>query len=181
MNDTILHLPQGITVALCPIEPTENRRLAERAAVARLCRLLLGPDVVIRHKPDGSPFVEGCSVHISVSHSRRTALLALSPHYIIGADIEELSRAARVRRVGARVMSAAELETYGDSDSDLLRAWTLKEALYKVAGEPGIDWRSGLVLPPGKDSGAARAGKRRCRIVHSAPLGDEWLSVVIAG
>ncbi|MDE6206692.1 MAG: 4'-phosphopantetheinyl transferase superfamily protein [Muribaculaceae bacterium] len=72
------------------------------------------------------------------------ARAALSAHDGIGVDIEAIDRAGQLARVAARVLSTEELECYSDR---LVEAWTLKEALYKAAHSPGLDFRSAIHLP----------------------------------
>ncbi|MCM1096153.1 MAG: 4'-phosphopantetheinyl transferase superfamily protein, partial [Terasakiella sp.] len=113
----------------------------------------------------GAPVLEGSRLHISISHSARMAAVAIDPARRIGIDIEDLDRGRQIERVAPRVLSAAELESY---TGRLLEAWTLKEALYKIADDPGIDWRASLPIPPALPS----------RLIHTGREGDSWLSVV---
>ena len=119
----------GATIAYCEIEKdAPTRRAAERAAVDRLVSHLL-PGRTLSHLPSGAPTV-GDDTHISVSHSRRLAVVAISP-LPIGVDAEE-DRPTQLRRVAPRVMTEAELAAC----PDLLLAWTAKEAAYKAV--PGL-------------------------------------------
>lgn len=155
-----------------------GRRHAEAVAVARVLRALAGPEVSIGHDRDGAPLLAGADGFVSVSHSPAAAAVAIDSVAPVGIDIESCARVRQLERVAPRVMTAGEIAVYGDVEHGPVRAWTIKEALYKVAGEPGIDWRSGLVLPSPLNNTHARAGAHACDVVYSALYGDDWLTVV---
>lgn len=67
----------------------ETRRKRETAAVRTLIDHAFGPDAQLAHDPDGVPYIAGCNANISISHSRKYALLAIGSTSPIGADIEE--------------------------------------------------------------------------------------------
>ena len=136
---------------------------------------------MVSHREDGSPYVEGKDIEISVSHSRRCAALAVSSRGRVGVDIED-NRAEQLRRVAARVLSEAEMDVYGPGATGAVRAWTLKEAAYKaVAGAPADFRRIELPLDADDryiyvytDAGTVRAEVRWCAEVP----GYGWMSVV---
>lgn len=123
----------------------EPRREAERRVTASLISYALGDGVTLTHLPSGAPCLEGCDMSISISHSTHYAAIALAQARQIGIDIEEPR--AQLRKVAPRVLSELELEAYSTSGSLLLQAWTLKEALYKAALTPGLDFRRDINLP----------------------------------
>ena len=109
-----------------------GQREGEKRAVREIVESVFGDNAVLSHRPDGSPVVEGCNVEISVSHCRGVAAVAVNTDsQRIGIDIEEPRD--QLARVAPRVLSAEELSAYGGSADGLLRAWTLKEALYKAS------------------------------------------------
>ena len=154
------------TVALAPIvaAPGMSRRCAERAAVDAILERLV-PGASLGHTAAGAPVLEGSRLHISISHSARTAAVAIDPARRIGIDIEGLGRGRQIERVASRVLSAGELERYAGR---LIEAWTLKEALYKISDDPGVDWRASLPIPPALPA----------RLIHTGRAGDSWLSLV---
>ncbi len=148
MHSTIDFFDGKVTVYYTPIECNEQpRRQREVCAVARLATAALGAGVSIEHNADGAPFVPGCDKPVSVSHSRLLAALAVGsqPHSRIGIDAEEMR--PQLARVAPRVLSNSELAMYSRLPDGLLRAWTLKEALYKAAGIKGLDFASDIKLP----------------------------------
>lgn len=105
-----------------------------RDAVRQLVAQHFGTDVDYIHEPDGTPGLRGVSAHISASHSRHWAALAIHPSLRIGVDIEE-ERPAQLSRVARRFLSERELPLWADR---LLEAWTCKESVYKAAGIRGL-------------------------------------------
>lgn len=179
MNELYLELGSTRLAAGAIYGGEAPRRVRERASAAALASMLLDREVTIGHDPDGAPLVEGDTVNISITHSARLVAVAVDPLHRIGIDIEDV-RAAQLRRVAARVLSPAELDTYGADDTLLTRAWTLKEALYKAAGVPGADWRTDLRLPGSPDGLTARACGRDYAIIYAGEVGHALLSVVRA-
>lgn len=138
----------GAQVGVCPIEPQQSRlgrRERERMAVDRIISAIIGPEATLGHLPGGAPSVSGCPF-LSIAHSRLLAAVAVHPTAPVGIDAEE-DRHSTLRRVASKFLSAGEMEWVGDSD--LLRAWTIKEAVYKAAGAPGLSVIDGIALHPG--------------------------------
>lgn len=128
----------GISVYYCEISGGGTRRRAECAAVDALIAYagLTGP---VEHRNSGAPYLAAHpELHISVSHSRRLAALAVSRHPV-GIDVEEWRD--NLPRVLPRVLSDTELAAWSDHP---LEAWTAKESLYKIAGIPGADFAADL-------------------------------------
>ncbi|MDE6853919.1 MAG: 4'-phosphopantetheinyl transferase superfamily protein [Muribaculaceae bacterium] len=145
-----------------------GRAEREEAGVNRLLCEVFGPESERRHDASGRPwlYVSGKrqDVNISISHSRRHAVLAVAPSGVdIGVDVEEWRE--QLTRVAPRVLSPEELSEYGSSADGLLRGWTLKEALYKASRhllhrEP--EFASQLVLPlGGRDACVLEGGDAR--------------------
>lgn len=135
-----------------------NRRQAETEAVGRLVREAFGPDAVVGHHSSGAPYISGKHTPVSISHSRRTACLAVGHDRPVGVDVEEARE--QLRHVAPRILSRAELMVYGKSLSLLLKAWSMKEALYKAALIPGLDFRTDIMLPDNPDNPTASVRER---------------------
>lgn len=141
-------------VSFAPIATDRPRREAEREAIAMLVQQML-PGAKMCHRPDGAPYIDGSDVHVSVSHSRHVAALAVDSCRRIGIDIEE-SRPEQLRRVAHRFLSDDEYNIYGLTEAGLLRAWTIKEALIKASGRRDADLRGELILPAREQSRKAQ-------------------------
>ncbi len=161
-----------ITLHIVPIVPDghQSRREAERSAIDRIICVALGDGVTIGHRQSGAPYLIGCDLNISVSHSLHYAVIALSPSGGIGVDIEDAR--PQLRRVAARVLSEPELAVYSATDELLLRAWTLKEALYKAALTSGLDFRRDIALPLDPEGATAFVADKPFAITTlPAPIG----------
>ncbi len=152
-----------------------TRREREQAAVLAIVRTVFGPQAKLCHRENGAPYIAGADATVSVSHSRRTAVLAVDPSgRSIGVDIEDAR--SQLMRVAPRVFSDSEMSFYGSSLGGLAVAWTLKEAAYKCAGKPGTDFRADIVLDP--HSRRFTACGRTLEIASSGPFADQYLTLV---
>ena len=80
-------------------------RQCERQAVLALLQMMLGvKTVVIEHKADGMPLLEGW--HVSISHTKGFAAVLLSKRFNVGVDIEYNS--IRVSKIATRFLSEDE-------------------------------------------------------------------------
>lgn len=138
-----------VYVTVIPEGPQGTRKERERAALVEIFTKGLMSDVAyeVAHTPEGAPYLPqrpDCS--ISISHSRNLLALAIAPAGIsIGVDIE--SQRGQLARVAPRVLSPGELRQYDDGGDGLLKAWTLKEALYKAAQTQGLDFARDIKIP----------------------------------
>ena len=98
------------------------------------------------HHANGAPFLNtDRKINISISHCRSGACIALSDvSQNFGIDIEDSSD--KLARVKSKFISESEAKII-DSDM-LLWAWTIKEAVYKAAGTPGLSLRDGITIEP---------------------------------
>lgn len=165
----------SVRLYICRLGDAASRRDAEVQAVEALLRRAFGERCVLSHDSEGAPFIAGSDVSISISHSRTHAALAVCGRCPVGVDIE--TRRPQLARVAPRVLSPAELEVYGAEPDGLLRTWTLKEALYKAALTPGVDFRSGIVLPLGDKKNeatvASPAGGAMCFEVLASEVSED--------
>ncbi|MCM1336641.1 MAG: 4'-phosphopantetheinyl transferase superfamily protein [Candidatus Amulumruptor caecigallinarius] len=121
------------------ITPTPRRRDAERDVTGRLIKEAFGQDATLNHDPDGRPQLTGVPLdasdplHISLSHSRTEAVLAVCDMMPVGIDIESWRPALRTTL--AKWLTPAE-RAYINTDAELLRAWTAKEAMFKALPAP---------------------------------------------
>lgn len=128
--------------------------MAELAAVKSLVREAFPgrKDIQVGHRPSGAPYLissdptEELPV-ISISHSRRIAALAIAPpEMAIGIDTETSDRAVQLERLAPRFLGDTQIGYWGAYTASLFWAWTIKEALYKAAGIPGLGLRE-IPLP----------------------------------
>jgi phosphopantetheinyl transferase len=117
---------------------THPRRRNEWLAARRMIRQVLGPDASTDYDEKGRPVLVGRPGHISLSHSDETVALYYSSEPC-GVDIERCTR--RFDRASERYVSPAERNLPGADDNRFLPSmWCLKEAAYKWACTPGLDF-----------------------------------------
>jgi len=169
----------SVEVYLAPIHAGEEpRHERERAAVAGMVRALFGPNAAIGHDETGAPRLKGQAESISVSHSRLTTAIAIDRKgRALGIDIEQAR--PQLTRVAPRVLSETEMAGYAATTDGLAMAWTLKEAAYKCAGVPGLDFRSDIELPETPKPGCVvtAAGKTH-EILYCGAIGEEFMALV---
>lgn len=133
---------KGVEIAWCAIAADgRSRHERESEAVDGLIKLLYGPGAVKKNLPSGAPCVYvdgGPALPCSISHCASLAIVAKAP-FVTGIDIE--TERQQLGRVAARFVNPGE-ESLG-----LLKVWTLKEAVYKAAGKPGLALRDIHLLP----------------------------------
>ncbi len=183
MMEKILDI-NGVEVYVAKFLPEEiaaGQIAGQKLAVSRMLREVLGDGAGLSHRADGSPVAVGEWREISVSHCAGMAALAVGGTSRIGVDIE-MPRPT-LMRVARRFLSERELELW-TSMADLLRAWTIKEAMYKAAGERGVDFAREVVLPdkdasPGIGS-VVRRGKNEAHYeLHSALYAGGCLTLAL--
>lgn len=98
----------------------------------------------IHYDSVGAPYIKG-EGYISISHTLNTVGIAVSKKFKLGLDIEVVR--PKILNIKHKFLSVEEL-TFIDTESDaeLTKVWTAKEALYKVSGRNGINFRTELFL-----------------------------------
>lgn len=113
---------------------------------------------IIEHWNNGVPYMEGYPGRISVTHTDHFFAVALLPktpeenleifnsRTAMGIDAESLSR-SQVLKVRSKFLSHSEMEMVNEKDiTENIIAWTCKEALYKAAITPGLDFVNSIIL-----------------------------------
>jgi 4'-phosphopantetheinyl transferase len=88
----------------------------------------------------GRPEVEGGALDFNVSHTRGTALFAVTRTGRAGVDVEHRDRTLNVDGIARKFMSSREQAMLAQLDREarrraLLRLWTCKEAMSKATGD----------------------------------------------
>ena len=128
----IIEYPKGKGVRQC-----------ERQAVLALLQMMLGvKTVVIEHKADGMPLLEGW--HVSISHTKGFAAVLLSKRFNVGVDIEYNS--IRVSKIATRFLREDE---FVSDVSQQLVFWTAKESVFKLFSEDRLTFGNMVVSAKG--------------------------------
>ena len=123
-------------------------RRIEWLAVRRLMHQL-GIASPIAYLPSGKPYLKDDKRHITISHTRGYAAVAISETNPIGLDIEQ--RTDKVCRVQHKFLSPEEkslLPSEKKNVEALLIIWTAKEAMFKLVDKEGIDFAEHFHLAP---------------------------------
>lgn len=156
MNDVEIHLmfynDFDIDEHLHNLLPKEKERLAsfthpsrrkEYVATRVLRTTQFGNDEIL-YNSIGAPFIEG-EGYISVSHSTNVVGLAFCKHHAVGLDLEPIRE--KVHRVKHKFLSEKEkLDFDTESTEEMIKVWSAKEALYKLAGRKEIIFAKELLL-----------------------------------
>ena len=121
----------------------QPRRRKEWLTWHVMVREFLGEDIRTDYDERKNPLLINHPGHISVSHSNDVVALYYQPARC-GVDIEDCGR--RFERVSERYISPEEWQLPGASRTNRFQAlmWCLKEAAYKYAGQPGLDFLEGI-------------------------------------
>lgn len=160
---------------------THEKRRREKAAAAFAVGQLMGYDAVIGHAADGHPFVENHTGSLSISHADNILVAAYSADKVIGIDIE-YPRAV-LRRVAPKFLSEEELTVYREP-ADLLRAWTIKEAVYKAALVKGLSLFAihlPLTWSEKKEAVVTIQNQSIVNRLYFARLGDAMITLAVRG
>lgn len=175
------HNGQSLRVIIAPIDRTvsDRRSERERLTVSRIISNYISSKARIVHAPSGRPLLENADwLYISISHSADYVAVAFGHLEGIGIDVEQPR--TQLARVAPRVLSEAEMAVYGRNERLLLKAWTLKEALYKAALTEGVDFRRDIVLPLSPDDTRATVCDRPFDIIHTDETAERTVSFVVA-
>lgn len=118
--------------------------LAVRAAVAQS----FGDGVRIVYDAAGKPLLDGVDGCISISHTDGYAVVAYSRDGDVGVDVELPAR--DVASVARRFMPSELLDglSLGERNSVALLHWCAKEALFKIVGDLGGNFKDNICVAP---------------------------------
>ena len=132
--------------------PSEHKKLESlnhpsrrREYVAtRVLRTMHFGNEPILYSEIGAPYVEG-EGFISISHANHVVGMAYCKTFQVGLDLEPINE--KVMRVKHKFLSSEEKElTNTDSVEEMIKIWSGKEALYKLAGRKKIIFAESLLL-----------------------------------
>ena len=118
---------------------------AARFSLWSLCQQISEGPWDLRKDERNRPYFDQSDYHISLSHSFPFVAAIISHKKSVGIDLERFGR--NVEKIGPRFLSAEEWNRWQDSHSDLTKAWTCKEAIYKAMGVPGLAFQQDIQLP----------------------------------
>jgi phosphopantetheinyl transferase len=97
---------------------------------------------------NGKPFIKGSKADFSISHSGDLVTVLVAMERRVGVDVEEIND--RILRVQHKFMSEKDEEAFQSTAfTNTERAticWTVKEAVYKLQGKSGVDFKRDIRL-----------------------------------
>jgi len=123
-----------------------NKRQLEFLAARTAFQQLVGNHEIITYTTDGKPICSSNNYQLSITHSSKWVAVIVHPIYEVGIDIETPS--ARFSSLYNRFLNKNEQQHLVDLNN-LLKiqlAWSAKEALYKIIGQPAVDFISQLEI-----------------------------------
>ena len=142
-SDELSLLVGGESAAYAKVSfPSEKRRaewLAVRAIVAKLL-----PGARIVYDDAGRPLLDGAGGHLSISHTDGYAVVAFSRECEVGVDVELVTR--NLLSVARRFMPHEILDALPPAGRNrmALLNWCAKEALYKIVGNLGGNFKDNI-------------------------------------
>jgi 4'-phosphopantetheinyl transferase len=102
----------------------------------------------IFYNDNGQPTLLHSHANVSISHTRGYAAIAVSSNCMPGIDIEYPS--PRIRKVSSRFLNSQEeiFISETDSQTQLALIWCAKEAIYKKAGQAGLNFKDQIIIAP---------------------------------
>ena len=142
--DELLAMVPAASASLALEKFASRKRCAEWLAVRAIVAQQFGKGADIVYDATGKPKLNvdcGC---MSISHTKGYAVVAFSRVSEIGVDVELMSR--DVADVADRYMSVGLLEKVplGERNSVALFHWCAKEALYKIVGDLGGNFKDNI-------------------------------------
>lgn len=127
---------------------TEHRRKEFLGIRVALKNALNGEEKEIEYTYDGKPMLKDGSYKISFSHCESCVAAMVHPELEVGIDVEAPTH--KLERIYTRFLGKEELAAYRvRKDFDFLRvAWSVKEAIYKIIGDPAYNFAEQLRILP---------------------------------
>lgn len=128
----------------CKIPHKRLEMLASRLSIRALCQKLEIDFDGIKKDIHGKPYLVNSDWQMSITHSKSFMGVVLHPSQCVGIDIERPQ--SKMWRIAKRIFSSTELAMIGDDLETLSIFWSIKEALYKLYGRRGTDFRKNLLI-----------------------------------
>jgi 4'-phosphopantetheinyl transferase len=130
-----------------PDIPDKNQRLQWYAS-RYLVSNVLGPKAIIIKDESGKPVLRNSKLHLSISHTPAFAAVMMHPSAPVGIDIEACT--PKVVRIAHKFLREDEVQAIKPEEQidKLILYWSAKEALYKLYGKGGIEFKTQLLVEP---------------------------------
>ena len=131
-------------------------RQREWLAVRLLFSRLLKKPFEILYSPSGKPFLKDSKLHISISHTKGYAAIALS-HEPIGIDIEQ--KGGKALKIREKFLQDTEFDIHPtlSPEDDAVALWSAKEAVYKLQSAPSPRLKEDILVYQEEENFLARS------------------------
>ena len=133
-------------------------RQKEWLAVRILCHSLLSEPFEIQYQESGKPYLKGTNLHISISHTKGYAALALSKTPI-GIDIETWS--SKAMKLKSKFLQESEMQLYltNKPEDDAVVLWSAKESVYKIQEHQSPNLKDDILIFKKEQSLCAKSNR----------------------
>ncbi len=118
--------------------------LTSRVAIRYLAQKLGFSFDGIKKDENGKPYLVNTPWQMSITHSKHFMGVIMHPDLPVGVDIERPQE--KMWRIKTRLYSEQEIHDIGDDLNRMSIYWSAKEALYKLYGKRGTDFKENLRL-----------------------------------
>jgi phosphopantetheine--protein transferase-like protein len=117
-------------------------------ASRHLLNHVTGSKSEILKSESGKPYIAGNEKNISISHTQHYAAAMLSSISPVGIDIEIVH--PKIERIAHKFLTTNELSAIVENEKieKLILYWSAKEALFKLYGKGGVDFKTQLLIEP---------------------------------
>jgi phosphopantetheinyl transferase len=126
----------------------QKERMASRACVQELVRAFKKDYKGLFKDEHDKPFLIDLNWHISISHSFPYAVAIIHKKLPVGIDIEK--PIDKLVKLAPRFLGPEEIDDAGDDPVKLCVYWTGKEAIFKLNGKRGLNFRRDIRIHPFK-------------------------------
>jgi 4'-phosphopantetheinyl transferase len=127
------------------IQPNLSKRELEKAGIKHLLdKLFIDSPANLQYTVTNKPYLADRKEHISISHSHDYLVIIVNEKENTGIDIELIRDV--VLKVQYKFLNKTELNFAGNNIEKLITLWAAKEALYKVYGLKGLDFKTNLII-----------------------------------
>ncbi|MFT7273309.1 MAG: 4'-phosphopantetheinyl transferase [Spirosomataceae bacterium] len=148
IDELLTQLPQSIVYdpVFTKIQVAHLRIefLVGRLITGIICNFLSIDYQGIEKDIHGKPHLLNVAWEMSLTHSQSFVVVAIHPSKAIGIDIEKPNK--KLKRIMPRLFTEAENQMVNDNLVMMSWFWSAKEALYKLYGKRGIDFKKHLLL-----------------------------------
>jgi 4'-phosphopantetheinyl transferase len=125
---------------------TTNREKEKLGTRFLLKAMLKNEAFELLYTPEKKPYLNRRNEHISISHSHDKLAIIINSKETTGIDIELIRD--KVLMITHKFLNATESEFAGSDVERLITIWAAKEAMYKVYGLKGLDFKVNLSVTP---------------------------------